>query len=120
MPGLARGNSKLQVETNTGFEVGYRGDLSDKFYISVDAYFNSLGNFVTDLLPGNNPAFKFWTSPTAVPAAVRGTLESTVRNLLLASPARCWRPPALTTTVAPRPARLRALSSLVNSSGLRL
>ena len=30
--------------------------------------FHGLGNFVTDLLPGVNPAFKFWTSPTAVPA----------------------------------------------------
>jgi len=87
VPGMARGNSKLQVETNTGFEVGYRGDLSDRFYFTVDAYFNSLGNFVTDLLPGNNPAFKFWTSPTAVPAAARGALESAVRTALLASPA---------------------------------
>jgi iron complex outermembrane receptor protein len=84
---MARGNSTLQVETNTGFEVGYRGDLSDRFYISVDAYFNSLGNFVTDLLPGVNPAFKFWTSPTAVPAAFRGALEGAVRSALLANPA---------------------------------
>jgi iron complex outermembrane receptor protein len=87
VPGMARGNSKLQVETNTGFEIGYRGDLSDRFYVSVDAYYNSLGNFVTDLLPGVNSAFKFWTAPTAVPAAVRPTLESTVRNTLLANPA---------------------------------
>jgi iron complex outermembrane receptor protein len=87
VPGMARGNSKLQVETNTGYEVGYRGDLSDRFYVSIDAYVNRLGNFVTDLLPGVNPAFKFWTSPTAVPAPFRGALEGAVKSALLANPA---------------------------------
>lgn len=87
VPVNARGNSKLNVEKNTGFEAGWRGDLSRKVFASVDAYYNLLSNFVTDLLPGVNSAFAFWTSPTAVPDPARAPLEAAVRNALLANPA---------------------------------
>ncbi|MEK6598327.1 MAG: TonB-dependent receptor, partial [Gemmatimonadota bacterium] len=87
VPVWARGNAKLDVEKTTGWEVGYRGDLSSKIWVTVDAFYNSLSNFVTDLLPGVNPAFKPWTAPAAVPAAFRGALEGAVRNALLANPA---------------------------------
>ncbi|MFN0177647.1 MAG: TonB-dependent receptor domain-containing protein [Gemmatimonadales bacterium] len=95
VPVRARGNGKLQVETNQGFEVGYRGDLTDRFYISADLYLNSLKNFVTDLLPGVNPSFLPWTAPataaTALPAAsqaaARAALAAAVRSALLGSPA---------------------------------
>ncbi len=87
VPVNARGNAKLDVEKNTGFEAGWRGDLSRKVFASVDAYYNLLSNFVTDLLPGVNSAFPFWTSPTAVPAPARASLETAVRNALLANPA---------------------------------
>jgi outer membrane receptor protein involved in Fe transport len=87
VPLNARGNAKLDVEKNTGFEAGWRGDLSRKLFASVDAYYNNLSNFVTDLLPGVNSAFPFWTSPTVVPAAVRPQLEAAVRNALLGNPA---------------------------------
>ena len=87
VPVSARGNSKLDVEKNTGFEAGWRGDLSRKLYASVDAYYNMLSNFVTDLLPGVNSSFAFWTAPTAVPATFRPALESAVRNILLSQPA---------------------------------
>ena len=95
VPVRARGNAKLQVETNKGYEVGYRGDLTDKFYLSADIYLNSLRNFVTDLLPGVNPAFGAWTAPasagTALPAAsqaaARAALAAAVRGALTGSPA---------------------------------
>ncbi len=95
VPVRARGNAALKVETNKGYEVGYRGDLTDKFYLSADLYLNDLQNFVTDLLPGVNPAFGLWTAPasagTALPAAnqaaARAALASAVRNALLANPA---------------------------------
>lgn len=87
VPVRARGNSSLSVEKNTGVELGYRGDLTQKFYITVDGYLNVLRNFVTDLLPGVNPAFPKWTSPTAVPAPARAALENAVRSALLGSPA---------------------------------
>jgi outer membrane receptor protein involved in Fe transport len=83
----ARGNSRLDVEKNTGFELGWRGDLSRRVFASVDAYYNLLSNFVTDLLPGVNPAFGRWTAPAEVPAPFRPALESAVRNALLANPA---------------------------------
>ncbi|HEY8257452.1 MAG TPA: TonB-dependent receptor [Gemmatimonadales bacterium] len=54
---LALGNGNLDVETVTGWEVGYKGSLSDKAYVTADFYINQLRNFVTDLLPGVNPAY---------------------------------------------------------------
>ena len=86
VPVLARGNRNLQVETTLGFEAGYRGDLSDKVYFTLDAYLNRIRNFVTDLLPGVNAAnFPYWTAPSAVPAAFRPALVDAVRSNLLAS-----------------------------------
>ena len=51
---LALGNADLDVETVTGWEIGYKGTLGDRVYITADAYINQLRNFVTDLLPGVN------------------------------------------------------------------
>ena len=87
VPVTARGNSKLDVEKNTGYEVGWRGDVSRRLFASVDVYYNRLSNFVTDLLPGVNPAFPFWTAPSAVPEPARDPLEAAVQNALLANPA---------------------------------
>ena len=87
VPVFARGNSKLDVESTLGFEAGYRGDLSSSVYFTLDAYVNRVRNFVTDLLPGVNPAFLYWTAPTQVPSANRQALVDAVRNALLASPA---------------------------------
>jgi outer membrane receptor protein involved in Fe transport len=87
VPVFARGNSKLDVETTLGFEAGYRGDLSSTVYFTLDAYVNRIRNFVTDLLPGVNPAFAYWTAPSQVPAQFRPALVDAVRNALLANPA---------------------------------
>ncbi|MEO8453164.1 MAG: TonB-dependent receptor [Gemmatimonadota bacterium] len=87
VPVRARGNAKLDVEKVTGYEFGYRGDLTRKLYVTFDAYRDVLKNFVTDLLPGVNPAFPYWTAPAAVPAAARAALQSAVRNALVANPA---------------------------------
>ena len=54
---LALGNSALDVEKVTGWEVGYKGSIGDRVYITADAYINQLRNFVTDLLPGVNQAY---------------------------------------------------------------
>jgi iron complex outermembrane receptor protein len=56
-PAFALGNGNLDVEEVTGWELGYKGTLGDKVYLTADAYINELSNFVTDLLPGVNPAF---------------------------------------------------------------
>jgi len=54
---LALGNSNLDVETVLGWELGYKGSLTEKLYVTADFYINELENFVTDLLPGVNPAY---------------------------------------------------------------
>jgi outer membrane receptor protein involved in Fe transport len=88
VPVFARGNNKLDVESTLGFEAGYRGDLSNTVYFTLDAYVNRIRNFVTDLLPGvNTGQFPFWTAPTQVPAANRQALVDAVRGALLGNPA---------------------------------
>ena len=54
---LALGNDDLEVEKVLGWELGYKGSLSDKVYVTADFYINDLENFVTDLLPGVNPTY---------------------------------------------------------------
>ncbi len=98
VPVFASGNSKLDVETTLGWEVGYRGDLSPTVYLTVDAYLNRIRNFVTDLLPGVNPAFPYWTPPSQVPSAARAALVDAVRNALLANPASATAGRGLTRT----------------------
>jgi outer membrane receptor protein involved in Fe transport len=66
---LALGNADLDVEKVTGWEVGYKGSLGDKVYITADAYINQLRNFVTDLLPGVNPNFPTFSLETGVNVA---------------------------------------------------
>jgi iron complex outermembrane receptor protein len=87
VPIQARGNAGLDVEETTGYEFGYKGALSDKIYVTVDIYKNNINNFITDLLPGVNPAFGYWTAPAAVPEAARAALVGAVRSSLLANPA---------------------------------
>ncbi len=67
---LALGNANLEVEKVTGWELGYKGSLSDKAYITVDGYINKLKDFVTDLLPGVNGAYPSYalTDEVNVPA----------------------------------------------------
>jgi outer membrane receptor protein involved in Fe transport len=68
-PALALGNGNLEVEHVTGWELGYKGDISSKAYVTVDGYINRLTNFVTDLLPGVNPAFPTFSLTDGVDVA---------------------------------------------------
>jgi iron complex outermembrane receptor protein len=74
VPVFARGNADLDVEKTIGYEVGWKGALSSRAYVTVDAYMNNIKDFVTDLLPGINPSFPFWSSPEQVPEQFRGPL----------------------------------------------
>ncbi|NNG17761.1 MAG: TonB-dependent receptor, partial [Gemmatimonadales bacterium] len=85
VPVLALGNAGLGVEKVTGWEIGYKGSIGDRAYVSVDLFQSKIKNFVTDLLPGVNPTYGSWTSPAAVPDAFKPALEQAVRdNLLMA------------------------------------
>jgi outer membrane receptor for ferrienterochelin and colicins len=68
-PALALGNANLEVEHVTGWELGYKGSLSNKAYVTVDGYINRLTNFVTDLLPGVNPDFPVFSLTDGVDVA---------------------------------------------------
>lgn len=85
VPVLARGNSALDVEHVTSLEVGYKGQLGRRVFVTIDGFYSRLTDFVTDLLPGVNPVFAPWTAPTAVPEQFRATLEQTVRDQLIAA-----------------------------------
>ena len=67
---LALGNGNLDVEKVTGWELGYKGTLGDKVYLTADAYINRLTDFVTDLLPGVNSDYPSYglTQEVNVPA----------------------------------------------------
>ncbi|MDX2194382.1 MAG: TonB-dependent receptor [Gemmatimonadales bacterium] len=84
VPVRAEGNANLRPEETVGFEIGYKGNIGKSAYVTADFYTSRLRNFVTDLLPGINPAFQPWTAPTAVPEVARAQLETAVRGQLLA------------------------------------
>jgi outer membrane receptor protein involved in Fe transport len=85
-PGLALGNDSLDVEKVTSWEVGYKGNVSDRAYVSVDLYLSKISDFVTDLLPANilpdantkYTQYSFTADGTDIPAnldAIEGALD---------------------------------------------
>lgn len=72
---LARGNNALEVEKIKSHELGYAGIFGGKAYLTVDVYQSKLSGFVTDLLPGVNPAFPAYQIPASVPAPFQGPLN---------------------------------------------
>jgi len=87
----ALGNRDLKVETTLGMEAGYRGDLSNKVYFTLDAYLNRIRDFVTDLLPVSAISIKsypYWTAPSQLTsAATKTALVAAVKSNLSASSA---------------------------------
>ena len=75
MPILARGNDALDVEKVRSHEIGYAGIYGGKLFVTLDLYKSRLSNFVTDLLPGVNPAFGAYQVPANLPANVRLGLQ---------------------------------------------
>jgi len=85
VPVLALGNDSLDVEKETSFEVGYKGQIGRRLFITVDGYLSRLTDFVSDLLPRVNPQYGGWTAPPQVPAPYRTPLEQAVQAQLLAA-----------------------------------
>ena len=80
IPILARGNGNLEVEEITSYEIGYTGILSSRVFVTVDYYQNEVENFVTDLLPGVNPAFPGFTPPAFLPPQLAAVVLATLRG----------------------------------------
>lgn len=79
---LARGNSELEVEKVRSHELGYAGIFRGKLFLTVDLYKSHLSNFVTDLLPGINPAYTPYQIPGTLPAPVQAGLNNFLRAAL--------------------------------------
>ena len=47
----------MTVEKIMGYEIGYKGVFSNALFLTADAYFSELTDFVTDLAVGVNPRF---------------------------------------------------------------
>jgi len=62
----------LTVEKITGYEIGYKGIFSNSFFVTVDAYYNQMSDFVTDLAAGVNPKYPaaglFSNDPPSIPS----------------------------------------------------
>ena len=88
VPVYARGNANLKVEKTHSWEVGYKGAIDARTFVTIDAYMSNIKDFVTDLLPGANPTqFPYWTAPAAVPDAYKAALVAAVKaNLAGISP----------------------------------
>src|SRR5579862_1215050 len=51
------GNPSLDVEKITGYEIGYQGVYANSVFLTLDGYYNTLKNFISDLDPGVNPRY---------------------------------------------------------------
>lgn len=87
IPVLALGNAELDVEEITSYELGYSSILGGKVYFTADYYQSKIQNFVTDLLPGVNPAFPAYRPPSVLPAPVQAAILAQLQRVL---PARVF------------------------------
>ncbi len=79
------GNQSLNVEQNIGFEFGYNGKVLPNLFVTVDAYYNRLTNFISGFLPGVNENYKVWSSASLLPAELRqyaGLIDTMVYSAL--------------------------------------
>ncbi|HXG59067.1 MAG TPA: TonB-dependent receptor [Thermoanaerobaculia bacterium] len=79
---LALGNSALDVEKVRSHELGYSGIFGGRLYLTVDLYQSNMKDFVTDLLPGVNPAFPTYTVPSTLPPAIQAGLNQFLQAAL--------------------------------------
>lgn len=85
VPVLALGNANLDVEHASTFEVGYKGQLGNRVFLTLDAYASRFSDFVTDLLPGANPAYGRWTPPASVTEPAASAVADAVTGSLVAA-----------------------------------
>jgi outer membrane receptor for ferrienterochelin and colicins len=83
VPLFALGNPRLDVERVTSWELGFKGQLGARAFVTLDLYHSQFSDFVTELLPAVNPAYAPWTAPAEVPLPDRAALEGAVRTGLV-------------------------------------
>jgi iron complex outermembrane receptor protein len=72
------GNQDARVERVTSFELGYKGQLGDQLFLTLDGYYERHSDFLTVALPGVNSDIPPWSAPDAVPIEAREELERQV------------------------------------------
>lgn len=82
VPVFAIGNVNLDVESITTIEAGYTATFGARARVTMDVYRNRVKNFISDLLPGVNPAFPAYRAPASLPAATRALVESTLIGIV--------------------------------------
>ncbi len=82
---LGVGNPDLTVEENIGYEFGYKGVIGTKLFVTVDAYYNRMRNFISGFLPGVNANYTTWNSSSRLPDNLKqyqGLVDSMVYKAL--------------------------------------
>ena len=86
---LALGNDGLELEKIETWEIGYKGILAGRAFLTLDYYNSDASNPVTDLLPqlgtalGRvNPSFGPWEAPAGLPAPVAAAIRAAAPPIL--------------------------------------
>lgn len=82
IPAVAAGNPNLVPEENESWELGYKGIIGSKLFLTVDYYQSEIVNFITDLLPGVNPDYTGFVIQENLPAEVSAALMATINGAL--------------------------------------
>lgn len=82
IPRWALGNERLDVEKITSYELGYTAVLGSRALLSANYYYSKLRDFVSELLPGVNPAWGPYRPPSALPAAVQQAIIALLQQNL--------------------------------------
>ncbi len=81
VPIIARGNPNLDVEKISSYEGGYRKTLGVNGALTVNYYRNFMNHFITDVLPGINPAYPPYVAPAALPPPVRSIVSGIIDSI---------------------------------------
>ena len=86
VPDSVFGNRRIVPQTMTSYELGYKGQLGRRVFVTIDAYDAHIPNFATGLLPAGtthlNPDYTPWTAPIGVPVESQAMVDSAVLNAL--------------------------------------
>ena len=82
IPLRALGNERLDVEKITSYELGYTAVLGSRALLSANYYYSKLKDFVSELLPGVNPAWGPYRPPASLPLQVQQAILAALRQNL--------------------------------------
>ena len=92
VPNLTVGNPRLVPQTATNVEVGYKGEIANGAFLTLDAYYARIQRFTTPQTGATlvNTDYPPWTAPNEIPAAERLAVDSAVRAALAFNPAYAY------------------------------